>query len=84
MTDNLALVSNLIKSQLTDACVDVVDMTGTRDHLEITIASDAFKGKMLLQQHRMIMDILKEALSGPVHAVKLNTMTLDKYTGDKK
>ena len=84
MNDNLELVSNLIRAQLTDAKVEVVDMTGTRDHLEITIASDAFQGKMLLQQHRLIMDILKEALAGPVHAVKLNTMTLDKYTGDKK
>jgi stress-induced morphogen len=80
--DNLTLVADLIKAQLTDAKVQVSDMTGTRDHLEITIASDAFKGKMLLQQHRMIMDILKEALSGPVHAVKLNTMTLDKYLGE--
>jgi stress-induced morphogen len=80
--DNLTLVADLIKAQLTDAKVQVSDMTGTRDHLEITIASDAFKGKMLLQQHRMIMDILKEALSGPVHAVKLNTMTLDKYSGE--
>ncbi len=80
--DNLALVESLIKSQLTDAKIQVSDMTGTRDHLEITVASDAFKGKMLLQQHRMIMDILKEALAGPVHAVKLNTMTLDKYQGE--
>lgn len=80
--DNLTLVADLIKAQLTDAKIQVSDMTGTRDHLEITIASDAFKGKMLLQQHRMIMDILKEALSGPVHAVKLNTMTLDKYSGE--
>lgn len=79
--NNLELVASLIKAQLTDAKVSVSDMTGTEDHLEITIASDAFKGKLLLQQHRMIMDILKEPLSGPVHAVKLNTMTLDKYTG---
>ncbi len=83
MTDNLELVSQLIKTALKDAKVEVSDMTGTRDHLEITIASDAFKGKMLLQQHRMIMDILKEALAGPVHAVKLKTMTLDQYTGEK-
>jgi stress-induced morphogen len=82
--DNFSLVENLIKTQLTDAKVEVTDMTGTMDHLEITIASDAFKGKMLLQQHRMIMDILKDALAGPVHAVKLKTMTLDKYSGDKK
>ncbi|MBY0517424.1 MAG: BolA family transcriptional regulator [Bacteriovoracaceae bacterium] len=82
--DNFLLVENLIKTQLTDAKVEVTDMTGTMDHLEITIASDAFKGKMLLQQHRMIMDILKDALAGPVHAVKLKTMTLDKYSGEKK
>ena len=81
--NNLELVANLIKAQLADAKVDVSDMTGTEDHLEITIASDAFKGKMLLQQHRMIMDILTEALAGPVHAVKLKTMTLDKYTGEQ-
>jgi stress-induced morphogen len=76
--DNLALVKQLIESQLQDAHVEVSDMTGTRDHLEISVWSDAFKGKMLIQQHRMLMNILKEALSGPVHAVKLNTYTLDK------
>ena len=84
MTDNLVLVSQLIKSSLADAQVEVSDMTGTRDHLEITIASDAFKGKMLLQQHRLVMDILKDALAGPVHAVKLKTMTLEQYQGAKK
>jgi stress-induced morphogen len=75
--DNFQLVESLIKDKLSDAIVEVNDMTGTMDHLEISIWSDQFKGKMLLQQHRMIMDILKEALSGPVHAVKLNTKTLD-------
>jgi stress-induced morphogen len=75
--DNFQLVENLIKEKLTDAVVEINDMTGTMDHLEISIWSDHFKGKMLLQQHRLIMDILKEALSGPVHAVKLNTKTLD-------
>lgn len=75
--DNFQLVENLIKEKLADAVVVVNDMTGTMDHLEISVWSDHFKGKMLLQQHRLIMDILKEALSGPVHAVKLNTKTLD-------
>ncbi len=73
--DNLALVEKLIKETLPDAQVRVEDMTGTRDHLEIFVVSEAFRGKMLLQQHRMVMDILKDALAGPVHAVKLNTKT---------
>lgn len=72
-------VQNLIKSSIDDAVVRVSDMTGTMDHLEIFIASDVFKGKMLIEQHQIIMDILKESLKEKIHAVKLKTMTLDKY-----
>lgn len=72
-------VKNLIESNITDAVVKVSDMTGTLDHLEITVASDAFKGKMLIDQHQMIMDILKESLKEKIHAVKIKTMTLEKY-----
>jgi stress-induced morphogen len=73
MENNFTLVSNLIKAQIPDAHVEVSDMTGTFDHLEITVTSQAFKDKSLIQQHKMIMDTLKDALKGPVHAVKLKT-----------
>ena len=72
-------VENLIKAGLSDAHVQVVDMTGTRDHLQILIVSDQFKGKMLLDQHQMVMDILKESLKEKIHAVKLKTLTYEKY-----
>jgi len=72
-------VENLIKSQLTDAIVKVTDLTGTEDHLGIMIISDEFNGKMLIQQHQMIMDILKEKLhSNEIHAVQLKTLTKEK------
>ncbi len=66
-------VENLIKSKLTDADVVVTDLTGTRDHLGIDVTSDAFKGKSILAQHRLIMDILKESLKEEIHAVKIKT-----------
>lgn len=72
-------VKNLIQTNISDAIVQVQDMTGTLDHLEIIVASDAFKGKMLIDQHQMIMDILKESLKERIHAVKIKTMTLEKY-----
>lgn len=72
-------VSELIRNQLTDAEVKVADMTGTLDHLEILVVSDAFKGKMLIDQHQMIMDILKDSLKEKIHAVKIKTMTKEKY-----
>lgn len=75
-------VKNIIKSGLPDAHVEVLDMTGTADHLDIVIVSDAFKGKMLIQQHQMVMDLLKESLKADIHAVQLKTM--DYATAEKR
>ncbi len=72
-------IKELIQSNMQDAIVKVGDMTGTMDHLEIFVASDQFKGKMLIAQHQIIMDILKESLKEKVHAVKIKTMTKEKY-----
>lgn len=72
-------VEDLIKNNLPDASVFVEDMTGTRDHLAITVVSDAFEGKMLFQQHQLLMNILKDELNSRIHAVKLQTYTKAKY-----
>ncbi len=75
-------VKNIIKTGLPDAHVEVLDMTGTADHLDIVIISDSFKGKMLIQQHQMVMDLLKESLKADIHAVQLKTM--DFATAEKR
>ncbi len=72
-------VEDIIKTGLPDAKVNVEDMTGTRDHLAITVVSDAFKGKLLIEQHQILMDLLKEELKSRIHAVKLQTYTKEKY-----
>ena len=70
-------VKSIIKNSLTDAYVEVQDMTGTRDHLDLLIVSDQFKGKMLIQQHQMVMNLLKESLKSDIHAVQLKTMSFE-------
>lgn len=70
-------VKNLIKAGLNDAYVEVQDMTGTRDHLDLLIVSDQFKGKMLIAQHQLVMNILKDALKAEIHAVQLKTMSYE-------
>ncbi len=72
-------VEDIIKKGIPDATVMVEDMTGTRDHLSITVVSDAFKGKLLIEQHQMLMDLLKEEFKSRIHAVKLQTYTKEKY-----
>jgi stress-induced morphogen len=77
--NNLEHVKKLIESKMPESIVEVGDLTGTQDHLNIIVYSDDFKGKMLIDQHQMIMDILKEDLKDLIHAVKIKTMTKDKY-----
>lgn len=77
-------VEDIIKTGLPDAEVMVEDMTGTRDHLAITVVSDGFKGKMLFEQHQILMTLLKEELKQRIHAVKLQTYTKEKYEQAKR
>ena len=71
-------VADLIKSNMADADVRITDLTVTMDHLGITVISDEFDGKALLDQHQMIMDILREKLKEEIHAVQIKTMTFEK------
>lgn len=84
MSDHFQFVRDVITAGLPDAQVLVEDMTGTRDHLEIIVISDEFKGKMLFEQHQILMTLLKEELKQRIHAVKLQTFTKEKYESQSK
>ncbi len=69
------VVEQMIVDKLDDAEVEVTDLTGTQDHLGIKVSSRHFSGKMLLQQHQMIMDILRPKLdTNEIHAVQIKTI----------
>jgi len=72
-------VKELIEQSFTSPIVEITDLTGTRDHLGILVASDDFKGLGLLEQHQKVMDVLSERLKQDIHAVKIKTMTREKY-----
>jgi stress-induced morphogen len=74
MIDNASL-TELIRSELPDAHVEIVDRTGTMDHFNVTVRSSGFAGKTLIEQHQIIYGALKPALKdGRVHAVELKTL----------
>jgi stress-induced morphogen len=75
----LEYVKNLIENSLPDAHVEVTDLTGTLDHLNIFVVSDQFNDLPLLQQHKIVMDILKNDLKDSLHAVKITTKTFKNY-----
>jgi stress-induced morphogen len=77
MIDNTTMTA-LIRAALPDAEVQVWDLTGTMDHLEVLVRSNAFVGKSLLDRHRMIERAVKEARDdGRLHALAIRTELLE-------
>ena len=66
-------VKRLLNAAFPDADVDLVDLTGTKDHYQARIVSSAFVGKSLIQQHQLVYGALGEAMGGPIHALALKT-----------
>ncbi len=60
--------------------IEVTDLTGTKDHWEALIVSDAFSGKSRIQQHQMVYEALGEWMSGPIHALALKTYTPESWS----
>jgi len=55
------------------------DLTGTRDHWDALIVSEAFSGKSRIEQHQMVYAALGELMSGPVHALALKTYSPESW-----
>ena len=54
--------------------IETQDLTGGGDHWQVIIVSAAFEGKGLLEQHRMVNDVLKDPLADQrIHALSLKT-----------
>jgi stress-induced morphogen len=73
-----ATMTALIREALPDAQVRIVDRTGTMDHFDVFIRSNAFKGKSLLDRHRLVEKTLKPARDdGRIHAMAITTDLLE-------
>ena len=46
-------------------------------HLAIRITSDAFRAVPTLKRHRIVHEVLKEEMQGPVHALELTRQSPD-------
>lgn len=71
-------LTSYIRRAMPDAVVSVTDRTGTMDHFSIRVVSDSFKGKNLLDRHRMVYQALDEPMKdGRIHALEIQAETTD-------
>ena len=57
----------------------LTDLTGTKDHWEALVVSEAFNGKNRIEQHQMVYSALGELMAGPVHALALKTYSPESW-----
>ena len=69
-------VRSAISQALPDARVEVEDLTGGGDHLQVTVVSSAFAGLSRVKQHQLVYGALRSELaSEAIHALALHTST---------
>lgn len=68
-------VESKLREAFPDADIEIEDLTGTKDHYQARIVSDAFVGKTPVEQHQLVYRALAEEMKGPIHALALKTYT---------
>jgi stress-induced morphogen len=69
-------VRSAIQAALPDALIEVEDLTGGGDHLQVKVVSQAFVGLSRVKQHQMVYGALRgELASEAIHALALQTAT---------
>ncbi len=69
-------VQEAIRRALPDASVEVEDLTGGGDHLQVRVVSSAFTGLSRVKQHQLVYGALRQELaSEAIHALAVQTAT---------
>lgn len=72
-------IRELLAAAFPGADIELVDLTGTKDHWQARIVSEAFAGRSLVEQHQMVYRALGDAMHGPIHALALKTHTPESW-----
>jgi stress-induced morphogen len=71
---DLAEVKRMIEEALPGAQVDVIDETGSGDHLRASVRAPQFAGKSTIDQHRLVRAAVQPRMDdGSIHALSIKT-----------
>jgi len=74
MTLTAEQLKHRLESLAPGTLAQVTDLTGTQDHWQAVIISPVFEGKMMIEQHRLVMKHMHAEIdSGVVHALTIKT-----------
>ncbi|MGA8219711.1 MAG: BolA/IbaG family iron-sulfur metabolism protein [Solirubrobacterales bacterium] len=74
-TDEVRL---MIEASLPGSEVEVVDQTGTQDHLHATVTAPQFEGLSRIEQHKLVKKAVQTRFDdGSIHALSVKTSVPD-------
>ena len=77
----MAISQDVLQARLTqafpEAQITIDDLAGDGDHYRARIVSEAFRGLSRVRQHQLVNKALADLLSGPLHALALETAVPD-------
>ena len=74
-------LKRLIESGLPGSQVKV---QGDGDHFEAIVVSEQFAGKNMVEQHRMVYEILGDRMQGEIHALALHTYSPERWAAQPR
>ncbi len=75
MAADLRELEDMIRAALPGAEIEVLDETGTGDHLRARISAPQFEGLSRLDQHRLVKAAVRERFDdGTIHALSITVL----------
>lgn len=79
-------IEDKIRASLTPTYLEVINESplhsvpaGSESHFKVVVVSPAFDGKSLVARHQAVNGILATELAGGIHALALQTLTIEEW-----
>lgn len=66
-------LNDILQQAFPNAQIKITDLAGDGDHYALDIKDDCFKDQLLIKQHRMVKEALKNVLDAKLHAITIKT-----------
>lgn len=66
-------IEQYIRTALPDATIELVDLAGDNDHWQVTVVSEAFRGKSRVEQHKLVFNAFGGQMGNALHALVVKT-----------
>ena len=80
---NIDEIKQRLNAYFLDDKVEVFDSRGTGDHFSIIVISDKFINVSLVNRHRMIYTLFEDKIVTEIHAMQIQTYTLQEWKQKK-